>query len=262
VSVDIYVSRDKGITWELIADDIANSSTYTWVATPPGTNTGPEEVYTALIRVVAKDNANQEGTGIGPNFSIYDLVTSTLLSMFQSQPLGDGIELRWQFGQPELISAVELERSVAASGPWTAVAAELRREGLTTVAIDRGVEPGKTYYYRLVATMEGGVPVTFGPLMGSAGVSITDYVVAAAPNPSNGPTRVDFTVPRESAVQVSIIDVQGREVAVLASGRYQPGRYQATWSGRTDTGLAPNGIYFVRFQTPVRHVVRRLVLAR
>lgn len=55
-------------------------------------------------------------------------------------------------------------------------------------------------------------------------------------------------------------DLQGRRLAYLAAGRYQPGRYQARWSGEVDRRRAPAGLYFVRYATPERTLVRRVVL--
>jgi hypothetical protein len=82
------------------------------------------------------------------------------------------------------------------------------------------------------------------------------------PNPSRGRTLVEFTVPREARVRVSIADVMGRELVVLADGVHQPGRYQATWSGKTDRGDAPAGLYFARYQMPGKTIVQRLALTR
>jgi hypothetical protein len=58
------------------------------------------------------------------------------------------------------------------------------------------------------------------------------------------------------------MDVQGREVALLADGEHRPGRYEATWSGEGRRGLAPVGVYFLVFRSPDKNEVRRIVLAR
>src|SRR5262249_14635592 len=61
-SVTIRLSRDNGATWELIAADIPNSGSFTWPVTPPWANTSSTPVFNALIRVEAKDDANQIGS--------------------------------------------------------------------------------------------------------------------------------------------------------------------------------------------------------
>lgn len=80
-----------------------------------------------------------------------------------------------------------------------------------------------------------------------------------SPNPSHGPVRAAFELPRESHVRMSVIDLQGREVAVLADRTYPAGRHEASWdSGRQ----APAGVYFVRMVVGGRSWMRRLVRAR
>ncbi len=81
------------------------------------------------------------------------------------------------------------------------------------------------------------------------------------PNPSRGRGRIVFAVPTTSAVRLSVLDVQGREVALLASGVYEPGRYQVRWEGSRQGPVAP-GLYFVRLAVPGRALVRRVVVTR
>jgi hypothetical protein len=97
------------------------------------------------------------------------------------------------------------------------------------------------------------VPVA-GPLAFSLGPPM--------PNPSAGMTRVAFTVARSAFVKLALFDVQGRQVRVLAEGTFEPGRHEVAWDGRTTDGRAAPGLYFLRYQTPSSHFVRRVVLAR
>jgi len=68
-------------------------------------------------------------------------------------------------------------------------------------------------------------------------------------------------VAREARVRLTVIDVLGREVATLVDGTQTPGRHQAIWTGESPRGRARAGLYFVRYETPARAFVRRLVLA-
>ena len=49
---------------------------------------------------------------------------------------------------------------------------------------------------------------------------------------------------------------------MLAQGLHPAGRYQATWSGRSEQRALPAGMYLIRYQTPERTLVRRLMLIR
>ena len=92
---------------------------------------------------------------------------------------------------------------------------------------------------------------------------ITEFGLASVrPNPTSGATRIVYQLPREAQVKLSILNVQGREVAVLLSGRVSAGRYEANWSGATGHGTAAAGIYFVRYEAGDRQFTRRLVVLR
>ncbi len=82
------------------------------------------------------------------------------------------------------------------------------------------------------------------------------------PNPARGTVQLDYRLPRESDVRLAIVDVQGRELAVLASGRLAAGRHDATWSGTIGGRAAPRGTYFARFAADGRTWAKRFVLIR
>ena len=77
-----------------------------------------------------------------------------------------------------------------------------------------------------------------------------------APNPAAGRSLVRFEVPRSTPVRLSLLDVQGREVAVLADGVREPGRYTAA----LDASDLRAGIYFVRMQAGSTKLTRRVVV--
>jgi hypothetical protein len=83
-----------------------------------------------------------------------------------------------------------------------------------------------------------------------------------APNPASGPVRMRYGIPASAAVRLTIVDLQGREVAVLAQGTQPAGWSWATWDGSTRNGPAPGGVYFIRLQVGGRHLVQRLALIR
>jgi hypothetical protein len=112
------------------------------------------------------------------------------------------------------------------------------------------------------------LPVTtYGGLafIGSGSVSAPPDALPAefalaplAPNPARGPVRTEFALPTESHVRLSVIDLQGREVAVLADGTYPAGRHEAEWATNAGRPI-PAGVYFVRMVAGGRAWMRRLV---
>ena len=264
VSVSLFISRDLGNTYEKVATDIPNSGSYLWTVTPPGTNTGASPVFSALFRVEARDSSGNVSADVSDSpFALHDLATATLLSLFEVTGSDDGIELRWQLAAPEQFASLAVERSELASGPWLEVSVERRTEDGVTVAIDRTATADQSYVYRLVGTTSDDRRVVLGQLSGERHPTITEFAIGkVAPNPTRDAVQIDYALPRAANVRLSVLDVQGREVALLADRMLGAGRYQATWSGRTERGEAPAGIYFVRCQALGKQLTRRVIRMR
>jgi hypothetical protein len=186
--------------------------------------------------------------------------------VFSATPVPEGIEIRWQITEAEAFAQVLLERGDGPDGPWNRVTAEGRTEGTAFVVVDHGLVPGATYHYRLTGLERDGNLVALGRISGTAGEAIAQYTLAPAwPNPAAaGLVHVEFALPQESAIHLSVLDVQGREVAVIADGSHPAGAYQMTWAGETDRGsAAPSGVYFLVLRsTAGARLKQRIVLAR
>jgi choice-of-anchor C domain-containing protein len=87
-------------------------------------------------------------------------------------------------------------------------------------------------------------------------------LTSVAPNPTRTGSVIDYALPRATTARLSVFDLTGREVAVLADGPRGAGRYRATWDGRDASGRAAPGLYFVRLSIPGRQVSQRLVVLR
>ena len=66
----------------------------------------------------------------------------------------------------------------------------------------------------------------------------------------------------EARIRLSIVDLQGRTVAVLADGVRGVGRYAVAWTGQGSHGQTSAGLYFVRYDANGKSYVRRLMLTR
>jgi hypothetical protein len=110
----------------------------------------------------------------------------------------------------------------------------------------------------------GGIAIGSGAVVAVEAAELpTEFAIDRVwPTPSRGPLRLAFSLPRDADVRLVVMDVQGREVAVLADGLVPAGRHERLWSGRTRGGSAPAGIYFARLTAEARSWVRRVVLTR
>jgi hypothetical protein len=220
-------------------------------------------VATAKVKDPTNPDSDPSDNTATARFRVRSPVTATQLSLFEASPAEGGLRLRWQFVDPVQVASVDAQRAPAATGPWSTIGADRHDESGITALVDRGVSPGVTYWYRLVARMRDGESQTFGPVMASLKGAVTAFALTKiAPNPSFGSTRIEFAVPRESNIRLSVMDLQGREVAVLADGPAHPGVFQVTWNGRTFRGDAPAGLYFVHLRTPQGVIVKRLALTK
>ena len=88
------------------------------------------------------------------------------------------------------------------------------------------------------------------------------HVALAAPwpNPTHATSALSFTLPTRGAVRLSIHDVTGREVRVVADGTYEAGGHLLSWDGRDAAGHASApGLYFVHLRTAEGLRTSRLV---
>jgi hypothetical protein len=74
------------------------------------------------------------------------------------------------------------------------------------------------------------------------------YVSQNFPNPFNPSTRIEYSLPVESSVKITIHNSIGEAVEVLTSEVQQPGSYEVVWNA----GERSSGIYFYTFElTPL-----------
>jgi len=87
---------------------------------------------------------------------------------------------------------------------------------------------------------------------------------AIGPNPARGPSRLTFSLARESEVSYAVHDVAGRRMREVAMGRLPAGGHSAAWDGRDHDGrLVGAGLYLVSLEVDGRRLgVRRLTILR
>jgi hypothetical protein len=78
------------------------------------------------------------------------------------------------------------------------------------------------------------------------------------PNPFNAATAITFALPKPEEVSLTVYDLLGRTMAVLANGPLTAGWHTANW----DAGVAASGVYFYALRTPTTALVRKLLLVR
>jgi hypothetical protein len=162
------------------------------------------------------------------------------------------IELKWRTASEYNLEAWQVTRSETAEGDYTIVRA-LEGHGTTGLPndykfVDNAVEPGRQYYYKLVAIDNMG-KTTYGPVSATALIGPSVNGLRLAMNPARSP-KVLFTVSNSSKVSLKVYDLTGRLVRTLVNGVLSPNSYVINWDGKNEAGrVAGNGVYFIRMSS-------------
>ena len=78
------------------------------------------------------------------------------------------------------------------------------------------------------------------------------------PNPFNPSTTIEYALPQAGSVRLSVIDLLGKEVAVLVDGVRQAANHKVQF----DASGLPSGMYLYRLETGGRVLVHRMTLLK
>ena len=83
------------------------------------------------------------------------------------------------------------------------------------------------------------------------------------PNPFNPSTEIVYSLPRDTHVELKIVDSLGRFVTRLAEGIQRSGEHTHTWNGTNQEGQGmPSGVYFCQLKTENQIRTHKLLLIR
>lgn len=117
--------------------------------------------------------------------------------------------------------------------------------------IDRGLLPGKRYFYRLAAQSYNLDVIEIQRIAEGVPRLPPDnfMLLDAYPNPFNQDVTLSYVVPYTAKVEIVIYDLLGRNVRTLVRAVQAPSLYNANWDSRNDAGLlVPSGVYFYRLR--------------
>ncbi|MDP7022379.1 MAG: T9SS type A sorting domain-containing protein [Candidatus Krumholzibacteria bacterium] len=186
--------------------------------------------------------------------------TAVFLSRFDLQDLPGEVNLYWETeagSNPALFRVLvngdrELEHEELLPGVFRAVD---RHEDLAT---------GGRFEYSLFATEDG----AFWNLLRSEELDLLPAgnptrLLGAFPNPFNPRITLKFVLAEQDRARLSILDVSGREVIVLADRVFESGEQELLWDGRDKGGRnMSSGLYFLRMQSGKMQETEKLLLIR
>lgn len=218
------------------------------------------KAYQYFYKLVAVDRHGNKGPAalLAPE----DINVGTMLQSFAVALTQSGIEVTWTLSELDETSTLEALRSTGGSFEQL-TSIEIEREGLSFRVVDRSVEPGTTYRYRIDVAEASGIRTLF----------ITDAISTPSmpltlhqnyPNPFNPSTAIRYYLPEPSEVTLEIYDSSGRLVSRPVDRlRQEKGAHEAAWSGVDASGrAASSGVYFYRLTCGKETLSRKMVLLR
>ena len=108
------------------------------------------------------------------------------------------------------------------------------------------------------------LPVTVGEKR--IDISIVPAVFALHqnyPNPFNPVTEIQFDVPTESHVTLTIYNIMGQEVRTLSNSTLEAGFHSIRWDGTNESGeLISTGVYFYRLTSPSFTSTKKMLMVK
>ena len=78
------------------------------------------------------------------------------------------------------------------------------------------------------------------------------------PNPFNPSTKIKYSIPIYSLVNIKIFDILGKEIKQLVNENKQPGYYEITF----DASQIPSGIYFFKLETQAFTSIKKMIVLK
>lgn len=189
---------------------------------------------------------------------------ATLLQSFSVEPRASEVVVRWSLSECDEGTAFRVTRLDAAGAALPAVDGRplLERDGLSFEYVDRGVEPGATYAYRVEYSSGGDWRFLFE----TEAVAIPGAPFALRPgypNPFNPSTTIEFTLAGSGPATLRVFDVSGKLVRNLLNADVPAGHHSVRWDGLDDRGRpVASGTYFGRLEAGKASASIKLLLVR
>ncbi len=222
----------------------------------------PSEATLARIRIRGYKQAGIGGGNCRADEAIFggDISLSVHLNRLEAFHVAGGIEIRWSTESEINTIGFWIRRAESEDSPSERVNNVLI-PGSGTVSskksysfIDRNIQDGLTYWYRLEEQDGNGDLTGLGsvqvPPLDRRQAGPSDTMLRNYPNPFNPSTTVFYSIPAEiseTGIRIEILNFIGRKIRILADGFHRSGNYTALWDGKDGDGKdAASGVYFCR----------------
>lgn len=198
---------------------------------------------TALFDTISRSSAGVQDIFVA---KIGDVTIPVELVSFKADVINNIVHLSWTTASELNNMSFEIERSSSLQ-KWTKIGF-VDGNGTTTSThsysfTDVNVSSG-TYYYRLKQIDLDGSSVYSQIINVEVGVPVLFEVMQNYPNPFNPETNISFNLPAAANVTITIYNLLGQTVEIIADGMFDAGRHNFIFNASSLT----SGIYFYEVQ--------------
>ncbi len=185
--------------------------------------------------------------------------TSVAVGFFELNPVGGGVDLRWEMEETHPDSEFRLTRN---DEP-----VDFEDYGDEFFARDRdsSLREGGLFHYELSGRMPGedwtllrGESIRLDPAQ-----TAPLRLLGAHPNPFNPSTEIRYELAEDSALRLAVFDLEGRQVRLLLDEMRPAGAGSVLWDGRDERGRhLTSGIYLLKLKGPGSVETTKLVMLK
>ncbi len=193
------------------------------------------------------------------------------LAHWETESRASGLRLAWSPANPDSFDAFQLARWGDQQSEAAAVLVGGGRitapDGAHYEYLDRGVESGRRYYYRLAGVTPSGETIALSPPahpLYEPAATARLALEAPRPNPLRASTTLRLHAPEGTRWELFVVDISGRLVRQLVRpGEGVAGVQMIRWDCRDEQDRpAPQGVYYAVARAGSRVITRSMVLVR
>jgi hypothetical protein len=190
-----------------------------------------------------------------------DIVLPVEITTFSAKQSGGKVILDWVTATELNNSGFEIERK-SGTGTWVTLgtvaghgnSAILNKYSYT----DNNPTEGQTFSYRLKQMDNNGSFRYSNTIMVSLDLPVEFRLLQNSPNPFNPSTIINYAVPADGNVKLSVYNIKGELIRTVVNGFRKAGYYSAAFDG---TGLS-SGIYFYKIDAGKYSQTRKMILIK
>jgi hypothetical protein len=230
-------------------------------ASNDGTTYLSDTVGQPVIGVTSGANTIRSGFWYTPDHLHIGPTSAVMIAQFEARYGDKGVHLDWTIAKSDGLKGFKVYRSVEAESGYELLNEGRLLPGSESSFTDTGVQPARTYWYRIGAVDRDGEFL-------SQVVSVETPHRAVElgqnyPNPFNPTTHIDYYLPANQRVTISVYDVRGKRVATLVDGVVGYGNHTVEWNGTDARGnRAGSGVYFYRMTAGSKVITKKLVVVK